>query len=51
MKTRVKEMYIVPEVRVVEAIVEKGFLISAIVINQRYGKDVEEHVVDPEQEW
>lgn len=49
MKTRKREEYIVPVVRFVEVIVEKGFTISGIVINDRYGK--EKHEVDPEQEW
>ena len=46
-----KEKYVSPEVRFVEAIVEKGFLISGIVINDRYGDKVEEHVVDEVEQW
>ena len=46
-----KEKYVSPEVRFVEAIVEKGFLISGIVINDRYGDRVEEHIVDDVEEW
>ena len=46
-----KEKYVSPEVRFVEAIVEKGFLISGIVINDRYGNRVEEHIVDEVEEW
>jgi hypothetical protein len=43
--------YISPEVKFVEIIVEKGFLISGIIINDRYGNKVEEHIVDDVQEW
>ena len=46
-----KEDYVSPEVKFVEAIVEKGFLISGIVINDRYGDRVEEHIVDEVEEW
>lgn len=46
-----KEDYVSPEVKFVEAIVEKGFLISGIVINDRYGNRVEEHIVDEVEEW
>ena len=46
-----KEDYVSPEVKFVEAIVEKGFLISGIVINDRYGDKVEEHVVDEVEQW
>lgn len=46
-----KEDYVSPEVKFVEAIVEKGFLISGIVINGRYGDKVEEHVVDEVEQW
>lgn len=49
MRANRREEYIIPEVKFVEVIVEKGFLISGIVINDRYGK--EKHEVDPEQEW
>ena len=46
-----KEDYVSPEVKFVEAIVEKGFLISGIVINDRYGDKVEEHIVDEVEQW
>ena len=49
MKTRKREEYIVPVVRFVEVIVEKGFTISGIVINDRYDK--EKHEVDAPEEW
>lgn len=48
MKT-IQENYISPEVKFVEVIVEKGFLISGIVINDRYGN--EKHEVDEVEEW
>ena len=51
MKTNKPKEYIAPEVKIVEVIVEKGFAITGIVTNHRYGKGVEEHVVDDEQEW
>ena len=51
MDIKMKEKYVSPEVRFVEAIVEKGFLISGIVINDRYGDRVEEHIVDDVEEW
>ena len=51
MNTKIREEYISPEVRFVEAIVEKGFMISGIVINDRYSDKVEKHVVDGVQEW
>lgn len=50
MKT-IQENYISPEVKFVEVIVEKGFLISGIIINERYGEGVEDHVVDEVEEW
>lgn len=44
-----KEEYIAPEVKFVEVIVEKGFLISGIIINDRYGN--EKHEIDNVEEW
>ena len=44
-----KEDYIAPEVKFVEVIVEKGFLISGIIINDRYGN--EKHEIDNVEEW
>ena len=44
-----KEEYISPEVKFIEAIVEKGFLISGIVINDRIQN--EKHIVDEEVTW
>ena len=51
MKTNKPKEYITPEVKVVEVIVEKGFLISAIIINDRYSNKVEKHIVDDVEEW
>ena len=51
MKTNKPKEYIAPKVRVVEVIVEKGFAISAIIINDRYGSQVEKHVVDEAGTW
>ena len=44
-----KEDYIAPEVKFIEVIVEKGFLISGIVINDRY--ENEKHEVDEVETW
>ena len=51
METKNQEEYIAPDINLIEIIVEKGFAITGIVINDRYGNRVEEHVVDDEQEW
>lgn len=48
-----KEQYVSPEVKFVEAIVEKGFLISGVIGNlpdKGYGTS-EQHIVDEVQEW
>ena len=45
------EEYEAPEVKFVEVTVEKGFLISGIIVNDRYGRQVEKHVVDEVQPW
>jgi predicted nucleic acid-binding protein len=50
MKTEKPKEYIAPVVKVVEVIVEKGFVISAIIYNNRLNK-VEKHYLDEEQEW
>ena len=44
------EEYEAPEVKFVEVTVEKGFLISGVIMNDRYNK-VEKHVVDDVQSW
>ena len=46
-----EEKYEVPEVQFVEVTVEKGFLISGVIVNDRYGNKVEKHVVDQVEEW
>ena len=53
MKTITQNEYIAPEVKFVEVIVEDGFLISGIIINDRYNsKDqIEKHIVDEVEEW
>ena len=51
MPTMEQNDYIAPEVKIVEVIVEKGFAISGIVINDRYSNKVEKHIVDDVVEW
>ena len=51
MLTMKHKEYIAPEVKIVEVIVEKGFAISGIVINDRYKDKVEKHIVDDVEEW
>ena len=46
--------YIAPEVKFVEVVVEEGFLISGIIINERYqqgGEYLEKHIVDDVETW
>lgn len=43
------EEYIAPDVKFVEVTVEKGFLISGIIVNDRYKN--EKHIVDKVEEW
>lgn len=43
------EEYIAPDVKFVEVTVEKGFLISGIIVNDRYQN--EKHFVDDVEEW
>lgn len=50
MDIKMKEEYISPEVKFVEAIVEKGFLMSAVILNDRYNK-LEKHEVDEPAQW
>lgn len=50
MKTEEQKEYIAPQVKVVKVIVEKGFAISAIILNDRYDK-IEKHEVDQEVDW
>ena len=46
MDTQIQDEYVS-----VEVIVEKGFLISGIIINDRYNNKVEKHVVDEVETW
>lgn len=43
------EEYIAPDLKFVEVSVEKGFLISGIIVNDRYKN--EKHYVDDVEEW
>ena len=49
MKTNKPKEYIAPEVKVIEVIVEQGFAITGIVINNRIRQ--EKHVVDEVESW
>lgn len=51
MKTNQPKEYIAPEIKVVEVLVEQGFAITGIVINDRYDNRVEKHVVDNVETW
>ena len=44
-----EELYTAPEVKFVDVIVEKGFLISGVIINDRIKQ--EKHVVDEVETW
>lgn len=50
MKPILEEEYEVPEVQFVEVTVEKGFLISGVILNDRNDR-IEKHVVDDVQPW
>jgi hypothetical protein len=49
MKTNKSQEYISPEVKVVEVLVEKGYLITGVVINERMKQ--EKHVLDEPETW
>ena len=49
MQTMTQNEYTAPEVKFVEVIVEDGFLISGIIINDRF--ENEKHIVDEVEEW
>lgn len=49
MKEFLEEVYEDPEVAFVEVTVEKGFLISGIIVNDRYKN--EKHIVDEVEPW
>lgn len=51
MQTMTQKEYTAPEVKLIEVIVEKGFLISGIVINDRYSDKLEKHILDDVEEW
>lgn len=54
MEKRIEKEYIAPEVKFVEVIVEEGFLISGIIINERFqqqGEYVEKHIMDDVETW
>jgi hypothetical protein len=51
MDTKKPEEYVAPVVKVVEVIVEKGFAITGIIINDRYGPQAEKHVMDDVESW
>lgn len=53
MNTDKKKEYIAPEIKVVEVIVEKGFAITGIIVNDRILQDqmIEKHQVDDAAEW
>ena len=49
MKKDNKKEYVAPEVKFVELIVEKGYLITGIIINDRI--KAEKHIVDEVESW
>ena len=49
MKTETQNGYVAPEVKFVEVIVEEGFLISGIIINERIKQ--EKHILDEVETW
>lgn len=49
MKTANPKEYVAPEVKVVEVIVEKGYLITGVVINERMQQ--EKHILDEPETW
>lgn len=51
MQTMKQNEYTAPEVKIIKIIVEKGFLISGIAINDRWADKAEKHIVDDVQEW
>jgi hypothetical protein len=50
MKTEEQKEYIAPQVKVIKIVVEKGFAISAVILNDRYG-GMEKHEVDSVVGW
>lgn len=49
MQTMTQNEYTAPEVKIIEVIVEKGFFVTGIVINERYAN--EKHIVDEVESW
>lgn len=49
MQTMKQNEYTAPEVKIIRVIVEKGFLVTGIVINERYAN--EKHIVDEVEQW
>ena len=49
MQTMEQKEYTAPEVKFVEVIVEEGFALSGIVINERIKQ--EKHVLDDVEKW
>ena len=50
METKNPKEYIAPQVKVIKVVVEKGFSISAVILNDRYN-GMEKHEVDSEVGW
>lgn len=55
MKTNTHNDYVAPEVKFIEIITEEGFLISGIIINERFqsskGEYIEKHIMDDVETW
>lgn len=49
METKNPKEYIAPDIKVIKVLVEQGFAITGIIINDRIKG--EKHVVDPVEEW
>ena len=49
MKTGNSKEYVAPEIKVIEVIVEKGYLITGVVINERMKQ--EKHILDEPETW
>lgn len=50
---RIQNDYVAPEVKFIEVIAEEGFLISGIIINDRFRQDnyIEKHILDDVETW
>jgi hypothetical protein len=49
MKTGKPKEYVAPEIKVIKVIVEKGYLITGYVINERMKQ--EKHILDEPETW